>query len=149
MSELGPAANDPPGGHSWCSVLICDDQPELRMALSDALSAEPHLEVVAEARDGASCLEQLPVARPDVVILDVNMPGGGPELVSMVKLRVPTAYVLVFSARDDPRTRLAMLGAGADAYLVKTGRLQPLLRLVHAGCPARRPDTTSASRRPA
>ena len=115
------------------SVLICDDQPELRRALFDVLSHARFL-VVGEAADGAACLEQLPSAKPDVVILDVNMPGGGPELARTVRERDPDTYILVFSARQDAETRRAMLAAGADAYLVKTGRLRPLLQLLHLAC---------------
>jgi DNA-binding NarL/FixJ family response regulator len=115
------------------SVLICDDQQQLREALFDVLS-KARFQVVGQAVDGATCLEQLPSVKPDVIILDVNMPGGGPELARDVRKQQPDAYILVFSAREDEETRRAMLDAGADAYLVKTGRLRPLLQLLYLAC---------------
>jgi DNA-binding NarL/FixJ family response regulator len=116
-----------------CSVLICDDQQQVREALFDVLS-NARFRVVGQAVDGPTCLQQLPSADPDVVILDVNMPGGGPELARVVRQQRPDTYILVFSAREDDETRRAMLEAGADAYLVKTGRLRPLLQVLTGAC---------------
>ncbi len=65
--------------------------------------------------------------RPDVLILDVSMPGGGPHLAKAAKELNPGMHIVVFSGRQDDKTRNAMLAAGADQYVVKTGRLQPLV----------------------
>jgi len=64
---------------------------------------------------------------PDVLMLDVNIPGGGPNLAREVRTIHPTMHVVVFSGRDEPSVRQQMLAGGADQYLVKTGRLNLLL----------------------
>ena len=75
-----------------------------------------------------SCLEQVRTLRPDVLILDVSMPGGGPHVARAAKELNPGTHILVFSGRQDARVQEAMLAAGADQYVVKTGRLRPLLQ---------------------
>lgn len=110
-----------------CTVLICDDQKELREAIGKVLGGMPRYEVVAQAADGASCLDLVEQTRPDVLILDVNMPGGGPRVPRAVKSAYPDTWILVFSGRKDPELQQEMLDAGADEYLVKTGRIRPLL----------------------
>ena len=135
MSELVVAPERP---HIRCSVLICDDQAEIRTALCVALAGVEHLRVVGQASNGGACLRLLPSTRPHVVILDVNMPEGGPGLAEKIKRLHPAAFVLAFSARQDEHIRRAMVEAGADAYLVKTGRLRPLLQLLRSACPLNR-----------
>lgn len=127
------SADEPP-----CTIAICDDQQQLREALVDVLSAEPGFSVVGQAVDGDSCLDLVTSTHPDVLILDVKMPGGGPDLVRRVRLSDPAPVVVVFSAHGDEHTRAAMLAAGADDYLVKTGRLTPLVAAVADGCRRRR-----------
>jgi DNA-binding NarL/FixJ family response regulator len=130
----------PPEPGRCCTVLICDDQPQLRQTLRDVLSHNPHFTVIGEAVDGATCLQALRLGGPDVLILDVNMPGGGPQIARAAKQLQPSTYILVFTGRDAIETEREMLDAGADAYLVKTGRLRPLLGMLTVACVARRPD---------
>jgi DNA-binding NarL/FixJ family response regulator len=110
-----------------CSVLVCDDRPELRAAIRLALTGNPRFIVIGEADDAVSCLDRLRETRPDVLILDVSMPGGGPEVARAVKQILPHVQILVFSSSTHPRARPEMLHAGADDYVVKTGRIRPLL----------------------
>ncbi len=91
------------------------------------LSTVPRFRVVGEASDGETCLERVKDHRPDVLILDVNMPGGGPHLAKAAKELNPGMHIVVFSGRQDDHTKNAMLAAGADQYIVKTGRLKPLV----------------------
>jgi DNA-binding NarL/FixJ family response regulator len=114
-----------------CTVLICDDRQELRDAISTALASAARFRVVGEASDRTSCLRGIRDTQPDVLILDVGMPGGGPQVAAQAKVVSPTMYVLVFSGIADPNVRLAMLTAGADDYVVKTGRLRPLLEALN------------------
>jgi CheY-like chemotaxis protein len=108
------------------TVVVCDDHQYLRDAVKLVLSNVPRLYVVGEASDGPSCMEQVRYLRPDVLVLDVSMPGGGPQLAAAAKRLRPEMYIIVFSGRQDENVKNAMLAAGADQYLVKTGRLQPL-----------------------
>jgi len=132
-----PPAADPEGGLPQSSpvdldflrtVVVCDDHQYLRDAVTSVLSSVPRFHVVGEASDGAACLEQVKDFRPDVLILDVSMPGGGPHLATAAKIINPGMHIVVFSGRQDDHTRNEMLAAGADQFVVKTGRLQPLVQ---------------------
>ena len=83
--------------------------------------------MIAEAGDAASCLSGDGRAQPHVLILDVNMPGGGPDVVRAVRRICPTVQIMVFSSGTSRRLRSEMLTVGADDYVIKTGRLRPLL----------------------
>jgi DNA-binding NarL/FixJ family response regulator len=109
------------------TVVVCDDHQYLRDAITLVLSAVPRFHIVGEASDGDTCLARVRDFRPDVLILDVSMPGGGPQLAKAAKELNPGMHIVVFSGRQDDQTRNAMLAAGADQYVVKTGRLQPLV----------------------
>src|SRR4051812_41746730 len=79
------------------TVLICDDQPELRQAIVQLLTHSAHFVVAGEAGDGPGCLEQIRLIRPDLLILDVSMPGGGPHVASSARQLNPGMHILVFS----------------------------------------------------
>ena len=125
-----PAPTDPgnPAAAPVCSIVICDDQPELRDAITQVLARNPRFAVVAQADDGVSCLQQVRQTRPDLLILDVNLPGGGPHVATAAKAIRPQLHIVVFSGRQDCATTTAMLQAGADQYVLKTGRVRPLLQ---------------------
>jgi CheY-like chemotaxis protein len=106
---------------------VCDDRKELREAITNVLAHEPRFTVVAHAIDDVSCLQRVREVRPDVLILDVGMPGGGPDVARSAKLLHPGMHIMVFSGRQDARMQREMLLAGADQYVVKTGRVRPLL----------------------
>lgn len=108
-------------------VLVSDDQQDLRAAVRLVLADNPELDVIGEAPDGASCLDHVRRTRPDVLIMDVSMPGGGPTLVRSVLDIHPDCHIIVFSGRADAATQEAMLEAGAEQYVVKSGRLRLLL----------------------
>ncbi|WP_420123422.1 response regulator [Nakamurella sp.] len=110
------------------TVLICDDRKELRDAIGDLLAQLPAFTVVGFAVDGASCLEGIRTRRPDILILDVNMPGGGPAVAVEAKHICPSLHIVVFSGQSDEIVRHGMLAAGADQFVLKTGRLSPLIQ---------------------
>ncbi len=109
------------------TVVVCDDRPEIRDAVRAVLAENPRFTMVGEAVDGTECLAAVRVAVPDILILDVRMPGGGPELARAVRQMSPTLHILVYSGSPDIRLRQKMLNAGADQYVIKSGRVQPLL----------------------
>lgn len=109
------------------TVLVCDDRKELREAITKVLAHVPRFKVVAHACDDVSCLEQVRTVLPDVLILDVGMPGGGPDVARNARLLNPGMHIMVFSGRQELRLQQEMLQAGADQYVVKTGRVGPLL----------------------
>ena len=124
---------------SRCTVLICDDREELRAAISMVLSEQPRFQVVGEAVDGATCLDQVRATAPDILILDIGMPGGGPHVATAARALQPALHILVFSGIDDPAVEHRMLSAGADDYVVKTGRLRPLLEALNRALETRHP----------
>jgi DNA-binding NarL/FixJ family response regulator len=110
-----------------CSVLMCDDNQEIRDVIRTALIRDPRFRVVGEAADGATCLAQVRHVQPDVLILDVNMPGGGPEVARAARQVCPAMQILVFSGATDGGCQERMLDAGADEFIMKTGRTRHLL----------------------
>lgn len=109
------------------TVVLCDDRPEIRDAVRAVLAENPRFTVVGEAVDGTDCVAAVRLAAPDILILDVSMPGGGPDVARAVRKIRPTLHILVYSGSPDVRVRQNMLDAGADQYVVKSGRVQPLL----------------------
>ena len=115
-----------PADHGQHSVLLCDDKAEIRDAIRAMLRDDAQFRVIGEAGDGAECLDVLRAVRPDVLILDVNMPGGGPDVATAARNICPALQILVYSGNAAPRDQQRMLDAGADDYVVKTGRISPL-----------------------
>lgn len=101
-------------------LLIVDDHPAVREGLRTMFEMEPDLDVVAEAAEGREALRQAEAVRPNVVLMDVFMPGlGGIETTRAIKSRWPDIRVLVFTVLDTPSLVQRALAAGADGYLLK------------------------------
>ncbi len=111
-------------------VLIADDHELVRMALRTLLEAEADLEVVGEAHDTESAIARTLSLEPDVLLLDLRMPGlGGIEVCRRVKSSIPDTAVLVITSFDDDEELFGALEAGANGYLMKDTRPD---RVVHA-----------------
>lgn len=129
MTGAGSAdAHDPDDTRPFNRVVICDDRAELRDAIGLVLRGNRRFELVGEAEDAASCLDQVDRHQPDLLILDVNMPGGGPDVTRTLRDRWPDLFILVYSGQSRPQVRDDMLAAGADRFVLKTGRLRPLMQ---------------------
>jgi len=103
-------------------ALIVDDSATVRRMVSQALTSQPDMEVVALAESGQSALERLSSTAPDVVVLDLDMPGmDGLETLRELKRRDPSLPVLIFSAqtRRGANATVDALLAGADDYALK------------------------------
>jgi DNA-binding NarL/FixJ family response regulator len=101
-------------------VLICDDDASLRFLVREMLSLSPSVQVVAEAADGIEALEQLRLHRPDVVLLDLNMPRqDGMETLPLLRGEFPTTRVVVLSGLDDALVGAKAVELGADRYVQK------------------------------
>jgi DNA-binding NarL/FixJ family response regulator len=119
------------------TVLLADDHALVREGTRRLLEAEPDIRVVAEAGDGQAAVEEAVRWRPDVVIVDVAMPGvSGIEATRRIKSQMPQMAVLALTAYDDDQYVLALLDAGAAGFLLKDVRGQELvaaIRAVHRG----------------
>lgn len=101
-------------------VLVADDDPMIRMALSEVLAAEADLDVVAVAKDAEEAVALAVAHGPDVAVLDVRMPGGGgTHAAREIRLRSPRTQLLAFSAYDDSGTAEELLRLGVREYLIK------------------------------
>jgi DNA-binding NarL/FixJ family response regulator len=108
----------PPNGR--IRVVICDDVAALRTLVRYALEADPSLEVVGEAGDGTTGLELIARLKPDVVLLDLSMPGiDGLEAIPEIRVRSPESAILVFSGFSAARMRRPALELGAAGYVEK------------------------------
>jgi len=112
-------------------VLLADDNPALLDALIERLGPAPGIVVVAAVRTGADALDRAKALHPDVAVVDVSMPGGGPDLVRELLRTTPGIRVIGFSAARQESTRLAMIAAGASTYLVKGGPTVDLVSAIH------------------
>jgi DNA-binding NarL/FixJ family response regulator len=127
-------------------VLLVDDQPLMRMGFSMVLKAEPDIAVVGEAGDGQSALRQVAALRPDVVLMDVRMPGmDGIAATARVVADCPATKVIVLTTFDLDEYAFGALRAGASGFLLKDVRPDDLvaaIRAVAAGDAAVSPRVT-------
>jgi len=114
-------------------VLLADDHPMFREGLVVALSALPGVEVVAEASSGEEAIDLAAQLQPDVVVMDVNMPGvNGIEATRRIVAESPHIGVLVLTMFDEDESVFQAMRAGARGYLLKGADREDILRAVHA-----------------
>lgn len=112
-------------------VLVAEDDAQVRAALTDLIGGEADLELVAAVGDARAAIERAIELQPDVVLLDVNMPGGGGEVAARgIRQGAPDAKLIVLSGHDDRATVLVMLRAGVVGYLVKGGQVDEILAAI-------------------
>ena len=111
-------------------VMLVDDHALVRMGFR-MLLGNAAIEVVAEAQSGEEACQQVPVVKPDVVIMDLSMPGmGGMEAVRRLLAQDPKLKVLVLSAHEDTAHPQRVLRAGALGYLAKRSAPEALIAAV-------------------
>ena len=107
-------------------VVLADDDPGMSTALAEILVADDRFEVLASAADGHELLDRVQELTPDVVLLDVRMPGGGAVAMRALSALPRPPRVVVVSATADRATVTSLVREGAVGYLVK-GRLDESL----------------------
>lgn len=100
-------------------ILVADDAATIREALAALIRTDPALELAATAADAREAVEAAERTQPDVALVDVRMPGGGPAAARGIRTVSPSTHILAHSAFDDPGSRTAMLTAGAEDCIVK------------------------------
>ena len=117
------------------SVLLVDDDTDVRNLMEVMLGDDDHFTVVGHARDGQEALRLADLARPEVVILDLHMPGmDGYAALPRLRAALPDARIVVVSAFPDPYTLVDAVQRGADGYLDKSRAWSELLPTLRSLC---------------
>jgi EAL domain-containing protein (putative c-di-GMP-specific phosphodiesterase class I)/ActR/RegA family two-component response regulator len=115
-------------GSPQLRVLIAEDDPAVRDALSELIDAEPSLELVGAAVDATEAIALAAAEQPDVVLVDVRMPGGGGVTAANgISRRSPKSKVIALSGQSDRATVLQMLEAGVVGYLLKGSSIDEII----------------------
>ena len=122
---MKPSASDP------VRVLLADDHAMVRQGIRAFLEEDGEITVVAEAADGGEAVRLAGEHRPNVAVLDVQMPNvNGIEATRRIKIAYPEIQVLILTAYDEDPYVFALLGAGADGYVLKNIDAENLVRAV-------------------
>lgn len=112
-------------------VMLVDDHAVVRMGFRLLIDGATDMRVVAEAENGEEAIRRIDEARPDVVVMDISMPGiGGLEAVHRIVAREPGARILVLSAHEDAMHARRVLKAGAQGYLTKRAAAAALIQAI-------------------
>jgi signal transduction histidine kinase len=118
-------------------VLCVDDHPIVRQGIATLLSVEPDMALVGEAENGREAIQQYRVLRPDVTLMDLQMPGmNGLDAISAIRAEFPDARIIVLTTYADDAQAQRALQAGAGGYLLKSALHKELLhaiRTAHGG----------------
>jgi CheY-like chemotaxis protein len=114
-------------------LLVADDDPVSRLMLGAIVKREPGFELVGEAEDATSAIELALRRRPDVVLLDVDMPGGGGARAAVeIREGLPGARIVAISADDSQNSQYDMMRAGAVGFLSKGASDDEILRVIRS-----------------
>lgn len=113
-------------------IAIVDDHPLFREGVAYTLGAQPDVEVIAEGESAADALRIAAERMPDVMLLDVSMPGGGVEAVRQIAAAFPVVKVVMLTVSEDEDDVTAALRAGARAYVLKGVAARELVRILRA-----------------
>ena len=114
-------------------IVVVDDHPVVRSGLVALLGTIPGLEVVGDAADGDAAVRVVADHAPDVVLMDVRMPGtDGIAATRQIREQVPACRVLMLTMHDDDATVFTAMKAGAHGYLLKEAEQDEIVRAIHA-----------------
>jgi DNA-binding NarL/FixJ family response regulator len=115
------------------TVLIVDDHPMVRAGLASLLATTPDLQVIGEAADGYEAVNMAARSQPDVVLMDLSMPGmGGAEATRRLRSENPTTQVMVLTSFQDQAKVKEALTSGAVGYMLKDSEPESLIAAVRA-----------------
>ena len=114
-------------------VMLVDDHDLVRTGIKRLLEDHPNIEIVGEAVSGEEALQQVSVYDPDVVLMDINMPGiGGLEATRKLLQRKPKLKIIVVTMHDDDLFPQRFLKAGALGYVTKGAKVEEILQAIRA-----------------
>lgn len=112
-------------------VLLADDHHLFREGVANLLNSQPDMEVVGEASDGLEVLVKARKLKPDLILMDIGMPGcDGVEATECVKRELPDIVIVILTVRDEDEQLFRAIQSGAQGYLLKTIRSQELVSLL-------------------
>ena len=117
-------------------IVVAEDHPELREVLCEQFQLEPDIEIIGEARNGWEAIAAVGRLAPDVLTLDLDLPGlSGLDVLPVVRWYSPATKVIILSGQDDEETIREALRRGARGYIVKGSGtdLCKAIRAVHRG----------------
>jgi two-component system, NarL family, response regulator NreC len=110
-------------------VLVVDDHTVIRRGILNILGAWPEWEISGEAASGEEAIERIKELQPDIVLMDISMPGmGGLEATKLIRKTYPQAKVLLLTLHDSPEWAETALRAGARGYVLKSDSERELLK---------------------
>jgi DNA-binding NarL/FixJ family response regulator len=117
--------------HQTIRLLIVDDHPMVREGLRAVIAQEPDIEVVGDASDGRSAVQQARDLCPDIILMDLLMPGmSGGQAVKAILAAQPAQRILLLTSVDEPQTLLETIRAGALGYVSKNALPAELLQAI-------------------
>ena len=129
-------------------VALVEDDNDLRASMVRLLKKNPEIRIVSDYPDAKSALADIARHKPDVVLMDVNLPEmGGVECVRPLKVLLPTVHVIMLTVHDDNDSLFNSILAGADGYLLKDTVPSRLLAAIQEVCSGGSPMTPQIARR--
>ena len=117
---------------SKIKVLIADDHQLIRQGIMQLIELDEKISVIGEAKDGVECLGLLKKTKPDVLLLDINMPNkSGLEVLKSVKDKKKKLKILILTIHDETEYLLNAVEAGADGYILKESGFDELREAIH------------------
>jgi DNA-binding NarL/FixJ family response regulator len=115
------------------TLLLVDDHPIVRKGTREMLEPHKDLKILGEASDGAEAVQKSLALQPDVILMDVSMPGmNGIEATQKIKAIQPKTAILVLTSYDDDAYVFALLEAGAAGYILKNAKDEDLVQAIRA-----------------
>ena len=122
---------------SWIRVLVVEDDPGIQVSLKQLIERTPGLDLVGVFRDGETALREAASCKPDVVIMDINLPGmNGVDCVRQLKPKLGSSQFMMLTVYEDSELLFNSLMAGATGYLLKrtnAAKLVEAIRDIHQG----------------
>ncbi len=112
------------------SLVIADDHPLILAGIATLIESEPGFALLGQAVNAAEAVEQYERLRPDVLLIDLNMPGGGLEAIAQVRQRHPEARIVILTTYEGDENVHRALHAGASAYLLKQAGFEEIVHCV-------------------
>jgi len=112
-------------------ILVADDHPLVRSGIMNLLAGQDNMEVIGEAGSGEECVEKVKLLKPDVVILDISMPGiSGLEAVGLIKKEVPSAAIVILTMHEEKEYMYNTLRLPIDGLLHKSAGKEEIIDAV-------------------